>query len=770
MKNFMDVKRKHVNEEELVAELSWIVRTFQDGACVLKVIKSDGKTASAIGNPGGAKLSTGLTYRMMGRWFDHAQYGPQFRFSSIIADTPHSRRGVVEYLRTYVSGVGLAKAEQLWEKFGVKCIEVLRDDPGSIVKAKILPEAVATAASEELKGMSELQKTTVDLMTLLSGRGFPRQTVQRCIEAWGTNAPAVIKENAFQMIHHRMPGAGFRRVDGLFLDLEGDPSCMDRQMFAAWYAISSDMDGHTWFKGSRIATKIRELVGGSKINPGEAIAYGVEKGFLRVSGKGFDFKKCSGLVTESGRADAEILLAKSVKAIQGVQVKWPHHVDKDCYPELSEHQLDVVLSEINGPLCFLTGSPGTGKTYTLAAIVKRLLACNVTGGKVAICAPTGKAAVRCTEAMNRYSIRTRATTIHSLLGVQMADDGSMELEHGPSSHIDFDIIIVDEVSMCDTRLLASLLSSIRPGSRVLLVGDKNQLPPVGHGAPLRDLMKLFVKKELTEIQRNAGAIVRTCHAIRDAKDFDVPLKFAPSEGQNMRLVPAYKVEDQLAAIEKIARDAIKSKKIDPFCDMQFIVATNKSTQLSRIPLNAKLQDIFNPTGFRASGNPLRVGDKVICLENGIRETMTPRSQNAVGPFDPVRDFLPSDSQAFVANGDIGYVLAVDARLAIVAFECPKRIVKILVRNGADGEASTAIELAYAVTCHKMQGSQAKVIVIVIDGHPSSSFICSREWVYTAISRAEDFVILVGDLDVMKRHCRRVSIGERKTLLVERLSK
>lgn len=771
----MDQKRKHVNESELIGELSWVVRTFENGDSILK-LHVDGKAATAIGTTLGTKLSNGLTYRLLGVWTKHHQYGDQFRFSSIIADSPGSRRGVVEYLRTFVTGVGPNKAEKLWEKYGAKCIEVLRDNPDQVVSDGIVSGNVARIASEELRDMSELQKTTIDLMTIFSGRGFPKKIVQRCIEVWGTQAPATIKENAFRLIYERMPGAGFHRVDSLFLDLEGDPLSMDRQMFAAWYAISSNMDGHTWFKGSWLAARIRELVGGSKIDPGKAIKHGVDTGFLRVSNKKFDFKECTGYVTETKRAEAEIQLANAVKALKGQSVKWPHHYSGvEVYERLSSHQASVVGSEVNDSISFLTGSPGTGKTFTLASIVKAVIDSPDIGGGILICAPTGKAAVRCSESMSRYGVNIRAKTIHSSLKVMEQEDGSFGFEHGHNNPLDVSTVIIDEASMCDVWILASLLSAIRPGTRVLIVGDKNQLPPVGHGAPLRDLMKLFVKRELTEIQRNAGAIVKACHAIRDAKDFDIPLKFAPPEG-NMRLVPSYKEEDSVAAIEKIARQSIKSKKLDPFKDLQFIVATNKSSKLSKIPMNQMLQGIFNPNGHKASGNPYRVGDKVICLDNGFYQSVVPNAGGVKeGPFDPNRDYIKKstdeeDGLVFVANGDIGCVLAVDARTVIIAYEFPKRLVSVSIRQEGDGEFTGKIDLAYAVTCHKMQGSQAKFIVVVIDGHGSASFLCSREWVYTALSRAEEFVIAVGDIDVMKRFCQRVSIDKRKTLLVERLSK
>lgn len=467
----------------------------------------------------------------------------------------------------------------------------------------------------------------------------------------------------------------------------------------------------------------------------------------------------------------------------------------NCWPEatgigdLSDHQREQLANSLRARIGILAGSPGTGKTYTLARLVGRLI--ELVGPEaIAVCAPTGKAAVRITEALDGYGIRKSASTIHRLLGVGSRTAGEgWGFVHDENNPLPQKWIIVDESSMIDTDLMASLLRACAKGTHLLLVGDVNQLPPVGHGAPLRDLIAAGVPcGELTKIERNWGAIVQACADIRDGQKWKTVSELDPDAGANLKLLPA---TNAAAAVETIVETIRKIRDrglFDPIWGVQVIVAVNKKSELSRKDLNKRLQGELNPNGARIGSNPFRVGDKIVCLKNSL----VPVSQDA--PPDANRD--ASDGKVFVANGEQGRVVSVAEKLTTVAMDAPKRLIKIPrgtengdgrqseremakdARRAANGEAdeeeqaSTGTgcswDLAYAISCHKSQGSEFPVVIVALDEYPGARRVCSREWLYTAISRAKQICLLVGKRHIADGMCVQRAITKRKTFLKERI--
>lgn len=449
--------------------------------------------------------------------------------------------------------------------------------------------------------------------------------------------------------------------------------------------------------------------------------------------------------------------------------------------DLSQHQREQLDIALGSSIGILAGSPGTGKTYTLARLVGRLI--ELCGSEaVAVAAPTGKAAVRISEALDGYGIKKTASTIHRLLGVASRTHGEgWGFHHDENRPLPYRFIIVDEASMIDTDLMASLLRACAKGTHLILVGDINQLPPVGHGAPLRDLITAGVPMgELTKIERNWGAIVQACADIRDGKKWQTVKELDPDAGQNLKLLPtansAASIEQIVATIRKIR----ESKLFDPVWDVQVIVAVNKKSELSRRDLNKRLQGELNPTGQRVGSNPFRVGDKTVCLKNSLM----PVDRDA--PQDCNRDAI--DGKVFVANGEQARVVSVAEKLTTVSLDGPKRLVKIPrgaengdgqdrhegVKDAKEDENDAAEsagtgcswDLAYAISCHKSQGSEFPVVIVALDEYPGARRVCSREWLYTAISRAKKICLLVGKRHIADGMCVQRAIAERKTFLAQ----
>lgn len=453
---------------------------------------------------------------------------------------------------------------------------------------------------------------------------------------------------------------------------------------------------------------------------------------------------------------------------------------------LSDHQKTELDKAMQGNLCILGGRPGTGKTTCLAEIVKGLPL-----SRVGIASPTGKAAVRITESLQSAGVQgIRATTIHSLLGPSRDEDsGQWSFEHNEENPLDLDWIFVDEASMVDTPLAASLLEARKPGCRIMLIGDVNQLAPVGYGAPLRDLIAAWVSYgELTEIRRNAGRIVKCCHGIIDKHRFEPSpaLDLEAESPENLLHVERRDPDGQVEAIKGMLErfragmelsvrtkngDGIERRRIDPAWDCQIIVPVNDKSPLGRVRINKILQGFLNPGGETVDGNQFRVADKIVNGKNGwipIQPHPMKLGLTDGGPWNENQ----KDEKVYVANGEQAKVLAVLPTYTVARLWLPDRIIRIPKGDSyenEDGETQSNgcnWELAYAVSAHKSQGSQWPVTITVADAYPGARMLCDRSWLYTSLSRAEILGVTVGQREVLDSMCSKSHLWGRKTFLVE----
>lgn len=434
---------------------------------------------------------------------------------------------------------------------------------------------------------------------------------------------------------------------------------------------------------------------------------------------------------------------------------------------ITAHQRERLAEALRGPVGVLAGSPGTGKTFVLAELVKAIPTRRRDGYhvSVALCAPTGKAAVRISEAMARAGWALQATTIHQLLGIgRNGHDGQgWDFRHNEGNPLGYQYVIVDEASMLDTTLADCLFRALRPGAHVLLVGDPDQLPPVGHGAVLRDLIRAGLPcGRLTEIQRNAGAIVEGCAAIREGRKFRVARTPAERDADNLWLTEAKTPQDQVAKLLELLT-AMGELGINLTQDLQVLVATNKGSPVSRLEVNRLLQDRLNQRDPACTPGDLvyRINDKVICLRNHLAGSADARGQ------------------CWLANGEIGTVTAIEGRAVMATFPAPDREVLVPAprpKGEGDGRSEevgrggggTDFDLAYAITAHKSQGSEWPVVVVLVDPSYKAKLICTREWIYTAISRAKKLCVLIGQEGILRVQCRRTALDNRKTFLSELL--
>lgn len=742
---------------------------------------------------GSSPLTSQCEYRFYGRFENNVKHGRQFRFDTFVRAQPHSRGGIIRYLQES-PGIGLATATAIWNKFGPDSVKILREKP-EVVSAAVqrFPPDKAEIAAEHFRKLSSLESCTIELIDLLAGRGFPKKTGAECVKKWGNKAPEIIRRNPYVLMSFR--GCGFLRCDAMYLDLGLPAQRLKRQALCAWYAIASDTEGHTWYPDYIAVKGIKAKVGGTDVDPEKAIRLAARAGMIRIRWTGNNFTDVDAngkgatarrWIAEEKKAAAEDYVARHLAEAADEKASWPA---ADNLSTCSDHQQSELSKALTGIVGLFGGRPGTGKTYTIAALAK-LLVDRYGSSEVAIACPTGKAAVRCNEAMQSYGLTVEARTIHRLLGVNSAEGGNWSFIHNEYNPLPCRFVLLDEQSMTDVALFAHVLKARGKGTHILCVGDVNQLSPVGHGAPLRDMIAAGLPYgELREIRRNAGTIVRACAAIVDQQPIPLDQQLDPENTagleqgpRNLKLIPANKekaAERLLECVRKLKEMAAAGSGIDPVWDVQILVAVNKRSALSRKDLNKQLQLELNPAGMGVGGSPFRVGDKVICLKNGFMPLYDEDSGKA------------SDEKVFVANGELGEVLIVESKKTIVEFSNPERVV--LITRGAtkdeDGDRDSSgksdksgdgkdddsngtgcdLDLAYAITTHKSQGSEFPIVIVALDEYPGATGqfgVCDRAWLYTSISRARKICLLVGRISTAQGMCSRVKIHARKTFLTE----
>lgn len=717
------------------------------------------------------QLFPGMAYRFFGQWRTHHKYGDQFVFSSFVAEAPATEAGVVAYLsqlskdridptgeHKVARGIGKGTAHMLWELYQDKAVEYLRDRPALVATAvKSLSPETAKAASEWLKKNQAMERCKIDLIGLLDSQGFPKQTIDLCIARYGARAANMIRANPYLLM--QFPRCGFGGCDQLYLRLGHPPDRLKRQTLCIWNMIAKDSEGHTWHPLARVEAAVRSNVAGSRVNPAKAIKLALRSGMMALHTDASGQK----WIADARKADNEKMIAQQVALAANEVAAWPRLEPG----EASEHQAEQLDLATRGVIGCLAGGPGTGKTYTAAALINAIVA-HSGEGSMAICAPTGKAAVRLTEALQGYGIGIEATTIHRLLKADVASGNGWSFLHGPENPLDFRYVLIDESSMIDTDLMAALFAARKEGTHFLFIGDHRQLAPVGHGCPFLDLQRAGVPTgELTEVRRNSGQIVRACAQIRESNRFDTSPKIDPDNGDNLFCWHQSGHEAQTAGLKQFYESmAAKEEQYDPVWDIQVLVAVNKKSPLSRKELNAKLQEQLNPGGQRVNGNPFRIGDKIINLKNGKFPCDDPACPDA-----------DEDGNVFVANGEQAEVLVVDPARTVARLQSPDRVIVIphgqAKDNDSDSEDSAvgsagSWDLAYAISVHKSQGSEWPMVVVMLDDHNSASRVCSRNWIYTAISRAKKMCLLIGQSSTAQQMARRDGL-RRKTFLAELIS-
>ena len=707
--------------------------------------------------------------RWCGKWSEHVKHGQQFEFATYIEDRPLGREAVTNWLTKICFGIGPVKANKLYDAYQEDVLHVLMHNPHQSVDDGILDSEEAHDAGLALNNEDGIARTKIELFGLLNGFGFPRKAINRCLEKWGAKAANQVRRDPFRPMVERIPGFGFKRCDTLYLELGKPKKALKRQMLAAWYALSTDSEGNTWHGEGLLRRAILLAVGNKHdLQIDRALELGIRSGWIvdKIDENGLRW------FAQASKAQDELQLSRLIREMLEREVHiWVKASEVYNDTSLSEHQKEQLQIATTKAIGILAGTPGTGKTYTVAKLMKHV----PKFWRIGACAPTGKAAVRLSENLTENGIPIEATTIHRMLGVQEDRDaeGHYIFKHNEETPLEFDLIFVDESSMVDTSLLCSLMRAIPPRAHILFIGDPYQLPPVGHGAPLRDMIRAGVPcGELTEIRRNAGLIVEACAKIKNGKRFKTDNDIDEDAGRNLRLIPAEEPEIAQDLLKKLLLRFKTSGRYDPVWQTQVLTAVNETSALSRTVINSILQDVLNPitSVSNRSVSGFRIRDKVICLKNSFLlgfklEAEKPQDDpdSYVADMEPTCDRWSPElqSQHFVANGEIGKVLAVSELDVVMEFP-PNRVVKI--HWGSRSIHKNSFDLGYAITTHKSQGAEWPCVIVLGDRHGTQ--VTCREHLYTSISRAKRLCLLIGEIGVFMKQIRKVTLGRRKTFLTE----
>ena len=692
--------------DEITVSIMFEIRRFSNSAAVYQA-NADGKIYNVVLQAEPDEIEFGQTYTLHGRWRDRGIYGMQFQADSWVVTAPLTKRAVLYYLEK-LPGIGPKTAEQIYERYGeIDTLRKIVENPDRMATIPRFNVSKARGLALMIQGDLETITTKIEIQAYLAGSGFPRKLGDRLYNRFGVRTLETIRRNPYLLLQYE--GCGFLRVDEFALKNGFPKNRLKRQ--ALFLLHRMEEEGDTWFPMQQGLQPLLVQQFGTNARLGRTVQLLQRAKRIEVKAAASDY-----LVATTKDAKAERTIATEVAArCQMPNIKIPF--DTASLTAAQAAALTTATSSLIG--CFV-GGPGTGKTYTTARYIQA--ACDTYGSRnVLVVAPTGKAVVRSREMLRSIGVECPAGTIHSYI-----------LSEAEST---FSAIICDEASMIDADLMAAFLTKAR-GANILFVGDDGQLLPVGKGRPFADFLESGIVPvgKLTETMRNSGRIVQTCHQIRAGQSWQCSPAMDLERGENLEIWPTGR--DALDTIKGIVGEW--RDRIDPIRDIQVIVGINKGPS-GREALNAALQDFLNP----GLGGKYRTGDPVICLKNG-----------------KYRDTEGREEAVYLSNGEIGYCVAIGGRIT-VDFGLGK-MVQIT-------EKQTTFDLAYAVTCHKMQGSETPIAIVVLDDTVPARMVCTREWLYTAISRAKKACYLVGDRSTAEAFCRKrgnVRLTQLRELLCE----
>lgn len=676
-----------------------------------------------------SSVAVGETIQCEGVWKNHPSYGRQFEVSNFKVQAPADILGITKYLGSgLIKGIGPVFAKKIVDAFGIETLDIIEHHPEKLKNVKGLgPKKCA-----QLLHCWAEQKAVRDVMVFLQGHGISPAYAQRIFKVYGAKCIELVTENPY-FLARDIHGIGFKKADAIAEQLGILKDAAIRIDSGIEFALKNLADeGHVCYPEDQLLPHARELLGISENMVEDRLQSlqeqeRIERFPLLISGEKKShvwFKPL--FVAEVGIANELFSIKKAPSPFRSINIEkaltW---VQDKLKIELAKSQAHAIGESFSNKLLIITGGPGTGKSTITNAILKIT---EQLSPKIILAAPTGRAAKRMSEITGR-----KAQTIHSLLEVDFKSGGFKRKKDNP---LDCDLIIIDESSMIDTLLMYSLLKAIPRSARVIFVGDIHQLPSVGAGNVLLDMIRSLQIPvvTLTEIFRQAqgSQIILNAHKINQGQFPEIH----NDQTSDFFFIEAEEPEDVLRHIVKLTASKVPLKYgYHPINEIQ-VLSPMKRGIVGTENLNAVLQEHLNPQKeslFKA-GRKFQVKDKVMQIRNNYKKE--------------------------IFNGDIGQIIAIDEeeQTVLVNFDGKEILYEFYEID--------ELHLAYAVSIHKYQGSEYPCVIIPV--HTTHFMLLHRNLLYTGVTRGKKLVILVGTKQALSHAVRNNEIKGRHTGLKQAL--
>lgn len=709
-----------MEQEMLCGTVAAIVfQNQENGYTVLRLRSQDGELVTVVGSI--PMTVVGERLSITGRWTNHASYGRQFEAELLERLMPETSEEILAYLSSRaVKGVGEKTAQRIVAAFGSHSLDVMENEPEKLAQLPGISQSKAREISESFRRQVGMRR----LIEFLAAHHLPAELAMRLYRAYGELAVDALRDDPY-MLTQPYFGADFAVVDAFALELEVEADDERRVEAGILFELTfNQTNGHTFIPRDKLAAATSALLNLDL----ETIQAGISR-----------LAETDRLVTDTVAGldacyvpelyEAETYIAQRILQMAQQPPEPPENLDTmlraleaESAIQYADRQLEAIRAAAEGRVMIVTGGPGTGKTTTMSGILDLFDRMKLT---TLLAAPTGRAAKRLSECTGRES-----STIHRLLEAQFdPETGALCFFHDEDAPLRADAVVVDETSMVDILLMQSLLRALPRRCRLILVGDPDQLPSVGPGNLFSDLIRSGVARtvRLTEIFRQAreSLIVMNAHAVNQGQLPDLSVK-----NKDFFFMKRRSAESVVQTIQELCSHRLpKNMGIDP-ADIQVLSPTRKNETGTR-NLNRQLQAVLNPPDpskkEKAYGDFLfREGDRVMQIRNNY--DILWKKAGGIG------------SGAGIFNGDIGKITAIDHQEELVTVVFDDREAQY------DFSMLSELELAYAMTVHKSQGSEYRAVILT--AWPGSRYLLTRSVLYTAVTRAKDLLIAVGNEEVI----------------------
>lgn len=699
---------------------SVIFRNDENGYSVVRLLTENGETITAVGCL--PYVAPGESVSAEGSWMTHAQHGRQFKIEQCNRVLPISADDIYEYLAGgTVKGIGPAIAAMIVDKFGEKSLDVLEMHPEKLAEIR----GIGLNKAKEISAGFKKQAGVRRLTEFLCSYGIQPIFALRLFKFYGDSAIEIVHENPYILSSSHI-GASFAEADTLALEIGIDGDSPNRVCAAVIFElIHNSGNGHCFIPRNKLVPATSQLIGVAQDKVEEAIDKLSETGDIRCDTvAGLDACYLAKLYED------ETYTADRLKAMSKRKFSAPFAADKLIarleningirYAPMQKEAIELAMKN---QTLVITGGPGTGKTTILKGILSLYDELNL---DTFLAAPTGRAAKRMTELCGR-----EAATLHRMLGAKMSEDGeTVTFTKDEEDKLSCDALIIDECSMVDITLMKAILSAVKPECRLLLVGDADQLPSVGPGNVFSDIIRsgIIPAVRLTEIFRQKGdsRIVRNAHMINRGEHPD----FEANTGDFFRLKRLQGGSAVDTIVELCSRRLPDNMKI-PSNQIQ-VLSPSRKGETGTVNLNMRLQAALNPPEEGKKEKPFgesvfREGDRVIQIKNN---------------YDIIWKSRNGQSGAGIYNGDIGIIAEIDPSAETICVDYEDK----LAYYGF--EMLNELEHAWALTVHKSQGSEYRAVILALN--PGVQMLLTRGVLYTAVTRARELLIMVGDDAVAHR--------------------